>query len=172
MKKLFLFLSIIALFISCGENPKQASTEDSSKTAAIEKPILSLADFDSEAGMWVDKEVEVIGIVDHVCKHGGKRLFLVDDYGNVHVDGKERFDDALVGSKIIVSGLVKEFRVDEAYCLHQEEDHIQKHSEGIDSEDVYAQKMEQLKSYRDSMKSNGVDHLSFYSIEYVSHIVK
>lgn len=172
MRKTLLFLSIIALFSSCGESPKQASTNEATETIAIEKPSLNLADFNAEAGKWVNKEIEVVGIVDHVCKHGGKKLFLVDDFGDVHVDGEERFDDALIGSELIISGLVKEFRVDESYCLQQEEDFIKKHSEGIDSDNVYAQKMEHINSYRDSMATTGLDHISFYSVEYISHIVK
>jgi len=172
MKKTLLFLSIIALFSSCGESPKQASTNDATETTTIETPTFSLADFNIEAGKWVNKEVKVTGIVDHVCKHGGKKLFLVDDFGDVHIDGEKRFDDALVGNEIIVSGLVKEFRVDESYCLQQEEDFIKKHSEGLDSDNVYAQKMEQIKSYRDSMATTGLDHISFYSVEYISHLVK
>lgn len=169
MKKIILFLSIILLFASCGESPKQA---EATETTTIEKPSITLADFDKEAGKWVNQEVVVTGIVDHVCKHGGKKLFLVDDFGDVHIDGKKRFDDALIGSEVIISGLVKEFRVDESYCLQQEEDFIKKHSEGADSDDVYAQKMEHINSYRDSMVTTGVDHLSFYSIEYISHVVK
>lgn len=172
MKKTILFLSIITLFVSCGETPKQAETKDAAETTATEKPTLSLANFDTEAALWVNKEIEVIGIVDHVCKHGGKKLFLVDDFGDVHIDGEKRFDDELIGSEVIISGLVKEFRVDESYCLQQEEDFIKKHSEGADSDDVYAQKMEHINSYRDSMATTGVDHLSFYSIEYISHVVK
>jgi stage V sporulation protein SpoVS len=173
MKKTLVFLSLIALFVSCGENPKQANTNDSTEeTIAIEKPSLNLANFNAEADKWVNKEIEVVGIVDHVCKHGGKRLFLVDDFGDVHIDGEKRFDDALVGSELVITGLVKELRVDESYCLQQEKDFIKKHSEGLDSDDVYAQKMEHIKSYRDSMATTGQDHISFYSIDYISHVVK
>ncbi|MCD6091070.1 MAG: hypothetical protein J7J72_06185 [Bacteroidales bacterium] len=172
MKKIFLFLSLIALFVSCGENPKKVNNTNATETTLIEKPLLSLADFNSEAGKWVNQEIQIEGIVDHVCKHGGKRLFLVDDFGDVHIDGEERFDDALTGSNIMVTGVVKEFKVDEAYCLQMEEDHIQKHKEGVDSEDIYAQKMNQIKMYRDSMQTAGLDHLSFYSIDYISHSIK
>lgn len=172
MKKTFLFLSMIALFVSCGENPQKASTTEAAETEVTGKPVLSIADFNSEAGKWVNQEVEITGIVDHVCKEGGKRLFLVDDFGNVHIDGEERFDESLTGNAVAVTGIVKEFRVDEAYCLQLEEDEIQKHKKGLDTEEFYAQKMEQVKMYRDSMQSAGVDHLSFYTIEYKSLEVK
>lgn len=170
MKKIFLSLSMIALFVSCGENTQK--TSEAEEVTTMEMPVLTLADFDTEAGKFVEQEINIAGIVDHVCKHGGKRLFLVDDFGTAHIDGEERFDDALAGSEIVVKGIVKEFRVDEAYCLKMEEDHIQKHKEGVDSDDIYAQKLEQIKEYRDSMQTAGADHLSFYSIEYISHTIK
>ncbi|MEN8186726.1 MAG: hypothetical protein ABFR05_06320 [Bacteroidota bacterium] len=175
MNKGIIILGLLALFISCGEKTKEdskkeiESAEVTEKT--IEQPNLALAVFDAEAGKWVDKEVKVSGIVDHVCKHGGKKLLLVNEEGDVHVVSETRFDDKMVGDEITLTGVVKEFTVDEAYCLQKEEDHLQNHKEGTDSDEVYAQKMEQIKSYRDSMEVAGVDHLSFYSLDYVSHEV-
>ncbi len=176
MKKLVIILSILALGISCAKNTKKENQSEIDKTEVAEKvaerPVLALAEFDTSAGQYVNKEVQVNGIVDHVCKHGGKKLLLVNDAGDVHVESETRFDDALVGDEISLTGIVKEFKVDEAYCLQKEEDHLQNHKEGTDSDDVYAKKMEQIEIYRDSMKVAGVDHLSFYSLDYVSHQMK
>jgi DNA/RNA endonuclease YhcR with UshA esterase domain len=166
MKKIFVLLGLTLMLFACKNEPKKENAEN------IEAPVIALADFNTKAGKWVGKEVAVEGIVDHVCKHGGKRLLLVDDNGDVHVDSETRFDDALTGSSITVKGKVTEFRVDEAYCLQQEENHIQKHKEGTDSDSVYAKKMDQLTYFRDSMKAAGTDHISYYSIEYVSHEIK
>jgi len=165
MKKLYFSMIVVVLFFAC--NPDKTK-----ENAQEEAPVIALADFNAKAGDWVGKEVIVEGIVDHVCKHGGKKLFLVDDNGDLHVNGEKRFDDALMGNQIVVKGIVKEFRVDEAYCLQQEQDFIQKHKEGVDPDSVYTQKMEGITFYRDSMKTTGKDHLSFYSIDYISHEVK
>ncbi len=176
MQKFIIILSVLALSISCAERTKKAEKTEGQNieqtSDEAEKPVLALADFDGEASKWVDKEVKVKGIVDHVCKHGGKKLLLVNDSGDVHVESETRFDDALIGDEITLSGVVKEFVVDEAYCLQKEEDHLQNHKEGTDSDEVYANKMKQIEIYRDSMKVAGVDHLSFYSLDYVSHQVK
>ena len=175
MKKIVIVLSILTLSMSCAENTKKEKNSEVDKTevteTAVEKPVLALADFDAKAGNFVNKEIKVNGIVDHVCKHGGKKLLLVNDAGDVHVDSETRFDDAMIGDEISLTGIVKEFKVDEAYCLQKEEDHLQNHKEGTDSDEVYAKKMEQINIYRDSMKTAGVDHLSFYSLDYVSHKV-
>jgi len=176
MRNIFLVFSFAFLLISCGENEKKEKNSKTDKVVSdqkeVKKPELALSDFNKNAGLWVNKEVKVEGIVDHVCKHGGKKLLLVDDAGDVHVESDSRFDDALVGDEITLTGIVKEFVVDESYCLQKEEDFIQDHKEGKDNDEVYANKMKQIKTYRDSMKAAGVDHLSFYSLQYVSHQVK
>jgi len=166
MKKIVFIISIVTLFISCDTSKKK--DKDGTKTAI---PTLALADFDAKAGEFLDKEIQVKGIVDHVCKHGGKKLSLVNEEGDVHVESDSRFDDSIVGDEVTINGIVTEFRVDEAYLLKKEEDHLQSHKDGTDSKDVYNQKMEKLQYFRDSMKVAKVDHLSYYSMEYISHEV-
>ena len=165
MKKIVLIISLVALFSSCEDTSKKKQKE------VVELPTLALADFDANAGEFLDKEIQVKGIVDHVCKHGGKKLLLVNDEGDVHVESEARFDDAMVGDEVAINGIVTEFRVDEAYLLKKEEDNLQSHKDGTDSKDVYDQKMEKLQYFRDSMKVAKVDHLSYYSLDYVSHKV-
>ena len=92
----YLFLAItLAFLVGCG-NVKQAyeeGYEDARATLESETPQLSVDLFDTEAGKFVDQQVAVSGIVDHVCKHSGKRLKLVTDGGSVHVDSEVRFDE-------------------------------------------------------------------------------
>lgn len=177
MIKYFLAITAICMATwSCGGDASQ-KVNNNNELASIEnsKPtsnLITIGEFDTKAADFVDKEVVVEGIVDHVCKHGGKKLFLVSDEGDLHVESDERFDENLKGSEVIVNGIVREFRVDEAYCLKMEDDNIQSHKKGDTDEDLYTRKMKQIESYRDSMLTANTDHLSFYSIEYVSLEVK
>lgn len=176
MIKRFLLIAIVAAFLaSCGGEATTNETDNTNDTIVSaevnEIPTLILGEIQEKAGEYVDQEIKVVGIVDHICKHGGKKIFLVSDDADIHVNGEERFDEALTGSEITVTGIVREFRVDEGYCLQQEEDNIQSHKKGDTDEDLYEMKREQIQFYRDSMASAGVDHLSFYSLDYVSHTV-
>ena len=176
MIKRFLLIAGVALFLgSCSGEATTNDTENANDTIAEETgsdiPVLVLGEIEEKAGEFIDQEVQVVGIVDHICKHGGKKIFLVSDDADVHINGEERFDEELTGSEITVTGIVREFRVDEGYCLQQEEDNIQSHKKGDTDEDLFEMKKEQIQFYRDSMASAGVDHLSFYSIDYVSHTV-
>jgi len=172
MRKVLIIAALGFLMVSCGGNAGNNEQMVDETMVAEEVAYISIGEFDSKAGAFVDKEVMVEGIVDHVCKHGGKKLFLVSEEGDLHVESEERFDESLAGSEVAVKGIVREFRVDEAYCLKMEEDNIQSHKKGETDEDLYAMKMEQIQWYRDSMLTAGVDHLSFYSVDYVSLTVK
>jgi hypothetical protein len=139
------------------------------EAVATDIPVLAVADFDAKAENFADKEVRVTGIVDHVCKHGGKKLLLVVDGASVHVVAQEeRFDDALVGQQVSLNGIVREERIDESTCLQMEEDAIKNHSEGEADDEMLARKKKQIKFYRDSMATAGLDHLSYYSLEFIA----
>lgn len=169
MKKYLFILALIGLIAACGSEGDTKDTNDSTETTQVvdEVPMVKIGEFDSVAANYVDKTIKVKGIVDHVCRHGGKRLFLVDDDGDLHVESEERFNDSIMGHEVTVTGIVREFRVDEAYCMQQEEDNIKSHSEGQTNKEQFEQKKQHIAEYRDSMKTAGVDHLSFYSLEFI-----
>ncbi len=171
MKKLVFALSVLTVLISCKETKQENEQSENQNPEVVqaETPQLALADFDKKAGDFVNKTVEVKGIVDHVCKHGGKKLLLVTDDGDLHVTSDTRFEESLMGSEVALQGIVKEERIDEAYCLKMEEDNIKSHSEGQTSDEQFKAKKEHIQSYRDQMKANNTDHVSLYSLEYVSH---
>lgn len=166
-----LFVAMLAL-IACNNQEAEENnkaTDELVEVVEMEVPVLAVANFDAEAQKYNDKEVQVEGIVDHVCKHGGKKLLLVVDGASVHVVAQEeRFDDALVGQQVSLNGIVREERIDESTCLQMEEDAIKNHSEGEADDEVLARKKKQIAFYRDSMATAGLDHLSYYSLEFVS----
>ena len=170
IKKILTIAAIAGLFASCG-GEQQTEENQTETTVETEQatPELALGEFDTKAGEFVDQEILVSGIVDHVCKHGGKKILLVTDNGDVHVESETRFNDSIAGSEIIVTGIVREERLDEAYCLKMEEDNIKSHSEGDTDDELFERKKEHIASLRDSMKTAGIDHISNYSLEYVSH---
>ena len=170
MKKILVVITIGLCLFSCKtETKKEGTTADSAVLEVVETPVLALGEFDTKAGDFVSKEIKVQGIVDHVCKHGGKKILLVTDDGDAHVFSEERFDEALMGSEITVTGVVLEERIDEAYLLKMEEDNIKSHSEGKSNEEQFNNKKKHLQNYRDQMKADSTDHISNYSLQYVSH---
>lgn len=169
MKKFAFILLWILAFTACKKETQNTEIIDQEAIeSAAEAPLLAIAEFDAKAGDFVSKEVKVKGIVDHVCKHGGKKLLLVTDEANVHVTSDTRFDEALIGSEIALKGVVVEERIDEAYCLKMEEDNIKSHSEGQTNNEQFEARKKHIQELRDQMKANNTDHISNYSLEYVS----
>ena len=172
MKKIIFTLAIIASLISCKTETKKA--EDATQITeneTVETPVITLGEFDIKAGEFVGKEVKVQGIVDHVCKHSGKKLLVVTDNGDVHVTSDVRFDDTLKGNEISLVGVVLEDRIDEAYCLKMEEDNIKSHSEGASNQEQFENKKKHIQQYRDKMKAEGIDYISEFSLQYVAHSI-
>jgi hypothetical protein len=168
MRNLLIAFALMFALISCKDTGKKTTDTDVVAEEAYEVPTITIAEFNADAGKYLDKEVKVKGIVDHVCKHGGKKIFFVDNEEDLHINSETRFEEDLNGSKLIVTGIVREFRVDESYCLQMEEDNIKSHEAG--DMEIYNQKKETIKYYRDSMAIANTDHLSYYSLDYVSHV--
>ncbi len=175
MIKKFLFISaVVVLFAACGESNDNADATIDTANVNTEAVELLMADFDAKAGDFVGKEVNISGIVDHVCKHGGKKILLVDGDFSIHVFNDERYDEALSGSEVSVLGIVEEERIDSAYLAerlkHEEGSH------GDDDNEADKEHLEYMKEYiqmmQDSLKQEGVDHFSNYSLKYVSHTEK
>jgi len=167
MKRILFLLAIFTIVISCKTETKK--TTEIKATVKQETPQIVIGEFNTKAGDFVNKEIQVKGIVDHVCKHGGKKILLVTDEGDVHVTSEERFDETLKGSEIMLTGVVLEERIDEAYCLKMEEDNIKSHSDGTSNKEQFEAKKEHIQQYRDQMKANNIDHISNYSLKYVSY---
>ena len=171
MKKIAFIFVLILVLTACKKDAQNAEiTNQETIETAAETPLLAISEFDTKAGEFVAKEVKVKGIVDHICKHGGKKLLLVTDEGRVHVTSDTRFEEELIGSEIALNGVVAQERIDEAYLLKMEEDNIKSHSEGQSSDEQFEAKKKHIQEYRDQMKSDNTDHISNYSLEYMSHV--
>ncbi len=172
MKKMVFIFTVITSLISCKtETKKTENAPEASQEKVIETPSIALGEFDIKAGDFVGKEVKIQGIVDHVCKHSGKKLLVVTDEGDVHVTSDVRFEDTLKGNEISLVGVVLENKIDEAYCLKMEEDNIKSHSEGASNEEQFENKKKHIQQYRDKMKTEGIDYISEFSLQYVSHTI-
>lgn len=159
-----LTLIILSLFlISCNTKEKNKEVEPT----PIQNEI-TLKSFTTEAPNFIGKEVQVTGIVDHVCKHGGKKLLLVNNDAQVHVTSDERFAEELTGSEINLTGIVVEERITEATCLQMEEDNMKSHSEGMSTDEQFEAQKKHIETYRSTMAESGKDYISNFSLKYVS----
>lgn len=179
-KKIFLLAMVAVLFAACN-NATQQSGEQAAETEAQEIVMMTSTDFHTHPEDYVGKSIVIEGTAVHVCKHGGKRMFIIGDESEedrIQIkagDNIDAFDVELEGSDVTVKGIFDELRIDEAYLTEWENElkadnpesemKIHRGEEGHehDEGDPNAE-FEQIAAYREQMKEQGVDHLSFYSI--------
>ena len=190
LKKLIIVIFISALFISCGNNGSQKKDQAVVETenTVVDPIVITVAEFNDKAGELVGKLVTIEGMVDHVCAHGGKRMFIVDEGtdGRVKIVTGENipsFDTELEGSEIKILGTVDELVINEEYLANWENELTAEagKSKGIgdgtgkgehkggslgDKADQgeHVKELEKIKHYREKIAASGDDHLSFYSI--------
>ncbi len=149
--------------------------QDTGKTAndITDKTIIPVKDFQAKADEFVGKTIYVSGTVDHVCKHGGKKVVIVSDDGEASLkimagDKISKFDKEIEGETINVLGTVQEKRVDEAY-LSDWEDEVKEHHKTTDPE--YKEDMEKIAELRKKIKESKKGYLSFYSMDGIEYKV-
>ncbi|MEZ5197801.1 MAG: hypothetical protein R2764_15865 [Bacteroidales bacterium] len=71
-KKIYLLFIIVAIIVSCNNSQNNQPAETSDQEVVEESVILTINDFDASAVDYVGKEVQIAGLVNHACKHGGK----------------------------------------------------------------------------------------------------
>ncbi len=186
MKNYLLILvafSIIAASCNMNNSSKKEQTDESTVIVEEITPVL-VAEFDDKAGDFVGSKIKLEGTVDHICKHGGQRLFLVteDSEARIKVTPDEEiaaFNTDLEGSKIIITGIVEEQRIDEDY-LREWEEELKSGAEMSDGKGEgshlggtvekggagaeIAEEMEKINNLRQQIEDSGKGYLSFYSV--------
>ncbi|MCF8345756.1 MAG: OB-fold nucleic acid binding domain-containing protein [Bacteroidales bacterium] len=103
MTKNFLLILFLALLIGC--NSGNSNKDDISEEISI----VSAEELDNNASAFVDKPLKVTGLVTHVCKHGGQKMFITDETQNINLlvrvsQSIPEFDIALEGSTVEITG--------------------------------------------------------------------
>ena len=121
-------LSVIVLaFLMTACNTQKKADSAAEQADPVEVTVAQILD---EAANMVDQKVIISGSVTHVCRHGGQRLFIIGEDPEKTfkiTTGEEiaEFDVSLEGSRILVSGIVKELIIDETYLAEWEAEAMQ-----------------------------------------------
>ena len=179
MKKLLTFI-VITAFISLNGSFAEEPTNNVGLPQG-DTPEISLSDFEQKAGKHVGEEVLMEGMVVHVCKHGGKRMFLTGENTDARVkitkgDDMASFKPELRGSDVAVKGVVHVKEVDETYLDEWEKDvraemkeskqKIHTGEEGHqEKEGEKEETLKKIKNMRKQLEESDKDVLTFYSLE-------
>jgi len=128
MRISILMVALFALSLAaCNSKPKQAEENSVDVTG-----LLAVIDQN------IDQEIYIVGTVNHVCSHSGRRCFLIDSTGEysirVEAGGEiEKISKELIGNTIKVKGFVKEERVTLAQIEDMEVEALEKHPEDTEA---------------------------------------
>ncbi len=125
IKKVFFLIFIATIAFACNNTQQSGEIKTDENLAAEIVTEVTVANFEQMAGGLVGKEVSIKGLVNHTCKHSGKRMFIVAEDTEESIEivaGKniDTFEAELEGSDVVVNGIVAELRVDENYLAEWE----------------------------------------------------
>ncbi len=166
MRKLLLFMVIVLGTIGLYAQNDSKSMDKNPVEVSVEV-------FQEKAANLVGKDIYVTGIVDHVCKHGGKKVMLVSEDGEASLkvmagDKISKFDKKIEGENLKVLGTVTEFKMDDDF-LNEREKKVKEHHKPTDPE--YKEDMEWIQEKREEIKNSKKGYLSFYSMDGISYEV-
>lgn len=112
---LMIVVAAIALWACGGQNTAstEQTTEQEEQVVVVEEATaVTVANFKEKAADLIDKEVLVEGTVTHVCKHGGKKMFIVgeDPEKRVKINASDKvsvFEPELEGSVVVAMGIIE-----------------------------------------------------------------
>jgi len=184
MKKYLVALVALVFVLSACEN--QQNKEAASEEVVVVEEIVpvSLSDFEVKAEELVGKQVMLSGTVDHVCKHGGQRMFVIEtgSEGRVKITPDENiaaFKTDLEGQSVKLIGIVEEQRIDEDYLKEWEEEilagvdmgddkgegsHLGGNTEKGGSDADMEEEMEKVNNLRQEIAETEKGYLAFYSV--------
>lgn len=177
-----------ALITSCQPNNKQTATPDITQQPATLEVDSVLAQAEQLAG----QEIELEGVCTHICKHGGRKIFLMGSNNTrilrIEATKGEKFDPNCANSIVKVKGILKEERIDETYLQKWEasladktaESHgesaagcsTEKRARG-ESANTPQRRIEQFRERIAQQKEEtGKTYLSFYHLEATSYSIQ
>jgi len=168
MKNLFLLAVLSIAMISCIGNKKKSNVS----TEASEYSVFELDNLLAVADQELENTLIVVGYVTHTCKHSGKRCFIIGESqkATIRIEAKGEiagFNRELVGSKLSVTGVLKERRLSEEFISDMEKD-VNKRIEEDGSAETCAAELSNISDMRQWMKDNNKDYYVIYYMDGLS----
>lgn len=171
MKKyVYLFVALLGMNLTaCSHSSKKATAEAADTTAVSTSQAQYVEDLLATADTNVGKEITLRGFITHTCKHSGKRCFVAgkDQKTSIRVEAKGEiggFNRELIGSEVLIKGILRENRLTKEYIDQMEEAIREKKVKDDGSAESCDAETANIAGMRQWMKDNGKD---FYSIYYV-----
>lgn len=179
MKQILFLFALSFILFSCGNNSKKNDIAAEAENEALKITVAELLNAPDD---YVGQKIIVSGIVDHVCKNGGKKMFILGENPENRLKittGQEIsvFEIDLEGNDVTVEGIFTELRIDEDYLAKIENEEHAEHDEsavntheGEDTDDGdHVEGSDQITDLRNKIEESGKGYISQYSVECVKY---
>ncbi len=165
MKKTFFwFVALIFALVSCKQAEKPAEV--------VEK--LTLAKVLSDNFEYKGGQVELEGMVLHVCAHSGKKMFIGnpdDPEQKIQIftsDKISSFPKDLEGTKVSVVGTLEEEKLDIEYANKLEEEIKAEEKENSDHSCEFEESMKKVENLKQRIQNSPKGYISKYTMTAIS----
>lgn len=172
----FIALSLLILLITaCNSNTKKNTNEP--EAAVVAGPnYISVDSLFANSGALAGKTIEIQGLVDHVCRHSGKRFKLVGNIvGNeIKIELGEQFpvvEQSITGKTAFVRGKL----VGEPYNAQQVKEwieHVKTNHKGEENTDHYKAEIAGLETILAKIESGEIPFYTVYNIDAEKYEIK
>ena len=145
MKNIALSLFFAILIVACvareAKEKKSAAKQTTAAccSASADTTVLAISvdEMLANPGMYIDKKVELSGMVVHTCKKSGKKMFMTGSNDSIYVkveagDKISQFDPSLEGNIVIASGILTVITIEEEHQEHAEGENCASEGKGKD----------------------------------------
>ena len=168
MKKLVFFAVLSITLVACS-GKRQPTNASNDQTSVKSESVFELDQLLAVADQKLEDTLTVIGYVTHTCKHSGKRCFIVGESqsASMRVEAKGEiggFNRELVGSKLAITGILKERRLSQEYISEIEKDaNLKKEEDG--AAESCAAELSNIADMRKWMKDHNKDYYVIYFMD-------
>jgi len=146
-----------------------ATSSGNKKQADASIKVFELDNLMTVVDQELDNTVTVVGYVTHTCKHSGRKCFIVGESQKVTFQvmagGEiESFNRELEGSKLAITGIIKEERLSQEY-IDEVEGKVNLKEQAGTSHEACESERNNIKSMREWMKEHNKDYYAIYYME-------
>ena len=185
MKKVVLILISTVFLLAACHNEKAKEEKQNTETVTVDEIIpVTVSEFETKAGDLTGKKITITGTVDHVCQHGGQKMFLIETGSENRVkitpdENISAFKSEWEGQNIQITGIVEEQRIDEDFLKEWEEEVMSGDDMGDDKgegkhlggnmekggEDAEKDvELEKINNLRQQIEASEKGYLSFFTV--------
>jgi hypothetical protein len=173
MRKFNLLITITLLAFSFGCNQttgKKSVQQAKTVNCEAEEPVFqNVESLLQKADSLLGKTVHVSGLIEHVCKHGGKRFKILSTDGSIElkIELGEEFGavrEDIVGNRVMVTGTLKSSEMD-AKMVKAWEKKMKMNHAGEEDTEHYKQELAEIQEIHQKVISGQIPFYTMYSLQ-------